>query len=109
MEFALMPLRYDLNVSWKFHYATNPSIRPEYFYHTDFNCLSWGDTTVPGHIQLQGYGKPQFVKTMYPWDGVHDIRPPHIPEDDNPVGSYVKYFEVPENMQNRPYIFHYRE
>nr|WP_245629947.1 glycoside hydrolase family 2 TIM barrel-domain containing protein [Domibacillus robiginosus] len=102
MGLASMPLRYDLNGSWKFHYAANPSIRPEYFYRTDFNCLSWGDITVPGHIQLQGYGKPQYVNTMYPWDGMHDIRPPHIPADDNPVGSYVKYFEVPENMENKP-------
>lgn len=97
-----MPLRHDLNGNWKFTYSVNPNIRPEHFYQLDFNCLGWGDITVPGHIQLQGYGKPQYVNTMYPWDGHNEIRPPEIPTDHNPVGSYVKMFTVPENMENKP-------
>ncbi|MGG1638560.1 glycoside hydrolase family 2 TIM barrel-domain containing protein [Paenibacillus sp. NRS-1760] len=97
-----MALRYDLNGSWKFSYAVKPEDRPERFYQLDYVCDSWGDINVPGHIQMQGYGKPQYVNTMYPWDGHHDIRPPAIPEDHNPVGSYVKYFKVPVNMQQKP-------
>ncbi|MCH1625038.1 glycoside hydrolase family 2 TIM barrel-domain containing protein [Ferdinandcohnia quinoae] len=96
-----MKLRYYLNGNWKFNYAVNPSNRPEQFYRLDYECSGWGDITVPGHIQLQGYGKPQYVNTMYPWDGLNDIRPPEIPTDHNPVGSYVKYFHVPENMDKR--------
>jgi beta-galactosidase len=97
-----MKMRKSLNGNWKFHYAINPSNRPESFYKLNFDCDSWDDIKVPGHIQLQGYGKPQYVNTMYPWDGINDIRPPEIPTDHNPVGSYVKYFHVPENMQERP-------
>lgn len=101
-----MSMRHKLNGSWKFNYAVNPAARPEHFYQLDFDCSSWGDITVPGHIQLQGYGKPQYVNTMYPWDGHNDIRPPEIPMDDNPVGSYVKYFHVPDKIQNKPvYIY----
>lgn len=99
---AEMKLRYDLNGSWKFHYSVNPQMRPEHFYKHDFDCAGWGDIHVPGHIQLQGHGQPQYVNTMYPWDGHNDIRPPEIPKDHNPVGSYVKYFHVPKNMQNKP-------
>ncbi|WP_144555352.1 glycoside hydrolase family 2 TIM barrel-domain containing protein [Bacillus sp. X1(2014)] len=99
---APMALRHDLNGNWKFSYSVNPDNRPENFYQVDFNCSGWGDITVPGHIQLQGYGKPQYVNTMYPWDGLNEIRPPEIPQDHNPVGSYVKMFTVPENMNDKP-------
>ncbi|MGM0877918.1 MAG: glycoside hydrolase family 2 TIM barrel-domain containing protein [Bacillota bacterium] len=98
---APMKLRYELNGNWKFNYAVNPQNRPEHFYRLDFKCEGWGDIEVPGHIQLQGYGKPQYVNTMYPWDGHNEIRPPEIPTDHNPVGSYVKYFNIPNHMQNK--------
>ncbi|TCN26635.1 glycoside hydrolase family 2 TIM barrel-domain containing protein [Mesobacillus foraminis] len=97
-----MNLRHSLNGSWKFHYSVNPASRPEAFYQPEFDSNGWGDITVPGHIQLQGHGKPQYVNTMYPWDGLADIRPPEIPQDRNAVGSYVKVFEVPEIMENKP-------
>ncbi|MGG5254421.1 glycoside hydrolase family 2 TIM barrel-domain containing protein [Neobacillus sp. SM06] len=97
-----MAMRYELNGNWKFHYAVNPANRPEEFYQSDFDCSYWGNITVPGHIQLQGYGQPQYVNTQYPWDGHHEIRPPEIPLDDNPVGSYVKHFVLPEQMENQP-------
>jgi beta-galactosidase len=97
-----MKMRYELNGSWKFHYAGYPEVRPENFFEQDVDCTSWENIIVPGHIQLQGFGKPQYVNTMYPWDGHHDIRPPQIPSNDNPVGSYVKYFNLPDNMKDKP-------
>ncbi|MEH7375876.1 glycoside hydrolase family 2 TIM barrel-domain containing protein [Neobacillus drentensis] len=97
-----MAMRHELNGNWKFNYSVNPDNRPENFHRLDFNCMGWGDITVPGHIQLQGYGKPQYVNTMYPWDGLNEIRPPEIPLDHNPVGSYVKMFTVPPQMENKP-------
>lgn len=99
---APMNMRHTLNGDWKFNYAVNPNNRLEDFYKLDFNCAGWGNISVPGHIQLQGYGQPQYVNTMYPWDGHNEIRPPEIPTDHNPVGSYVKFFTVPANMENRP-------
>ncbi|WHY01231.1 glycoside hydrolase family 2 TIM barrel-domain containing protein [Neobacillus sp. DY30] len=97
-----MKMRHELNGDWKFYYSINPDHRPVDFFKKDYPCAGWGDITVPGHIQLQGYGQPQYVNTMYPWDGHHELRPPEIPTDHNPVGSYVKYFDVPANMQGRP-------
>ncbi|MEH7480919.1 glycoside hydrolase family 2 TIM barrel-domain containing protein [Neobacillus drentensis] len=97
-----MKMSHELNGNWKFCYSLNPDNRPKDFYRSEFNCSGWGDISVPGHIQLQGYGKPQYVNTMYPWDGHNEIRPPEIPTDHNPVGSYVKFFNVPANMQNKP-------
>ena len=97
-----MAMRHELNGSWKFHYSPNPASRPEHFHGNDFDCSGWEHITVPGHIQLQGYGRPQYVNTMYPWDGSNDIRPPDIPMDRNPEGSYVKSFRVPKSMASKP-------
>ncbi|WP_244440935.1 glycoside hydrolase family 2 TIM barrel-domain containing protein [Neobacillus jeddahensis] len=97
-----MKWRHELNGNWKFTYSVNPFNRPAHFFQSEFDCSGWGDILVPGHIQLQGYGKPQYVNTMYPWDGHNDIRPPEIPADHNPVGSYVKMFTVPAHMQDKP-------
>ncbi|MCA1041944.1 DUF4981 domain-containing protein [Bacillus infantis] len=99
---ASMSMRHSLNGSWKFNYSVNPSMRPSEFYKQDFSCDGWDYISVPGHIQLQGYGKPQYANTMYPWDGLADIRPPEIPQDHNPVGSYVKEFTVPGTMEGKP-------
>ncbi|WP_211747108.1 glycoside hydrolase family 2 TIM barrel-domain containing protein [Paenibacillus sp. Marseille-Q4541] len=97
-----MPLRYSLNGSWKFSYAKQPASRQVDFYKKDVSCRGWDLIEVPGHMQLQGYGNPQYVNTMYPWDGHENLRPPMISEDHNPVGSYVKYFTVPEGWDGRP-------
>ncbi|GFP78192.1 glycoside hydrolase family 2 TIM barrel-domain containing protein [Clostridium fungisolvens] len=95
-----MRLRQSLNGSWKFSFAINPSSRIKDFYNLDFDCNSWKDIEVPGHIQLQGYDKLQYINTMYPWDGHSELRPPQVSEEYNPVGSYVKYFSLDETMKN---------
>ncbi|CAM4440360.1 glycoside hydrolase family 2 TIM barrel-domain containing protein [Paenibacillus tarimensis] len=97
-----MGMRHSLNGMWKFHYAVNPASRPERFYEQDFPAAGWSEIEVPGHIQLQGHGRPQYVNTMYPWDGYDHLRPPEIPQDHNPVGSYLTWFEVPEAMKGKP-------
>ncbi|MBL4937114.1 DUF4981 domain-containing protein [Clostridium sp. YIM B02515] len=97
-----MTLRQSLNGNWKFSFAINPSSRVSDFYKLEFDCSCWKDITVPGHIQLQGYDKPQYINTMYPWDGHSFLRPPHISEEYNPVGSYVKYFTLEEELKNSP-------
>ncbi|WP_046174731.1 glycoside hydrolase family 2 TIM barrel-domain containing protein [Domibacillus indicus] len=97
-----MNWRYSLNGSWKFHYAANIESRPASFYKKEVDCSGWDTIQVPGHIQLQGYGTPQYVNTMYPWDGISSVRPPDIPQDSNPSGSYVKTFTIPERMKDSP-------
>ncbi|PAF21343.1 beta-galactosidase [Terribacillus saccharophilus] len=97
-----MTWRQSLNGKWKFHYAQNPSARPADFYNAAYDCSRWDSITVPTHMQLEGYGTPQYVNTMYPWDGIHDIRPPQVPMEDNAVGSYVRHFTVPKHMENMP-------
>lgn len=97
-----MPLRHSLNGTWKFKYEQNPKNRVRDFYKLEFDCTNWDTIKVPGHIQLQGFGNPHYVNTMYPWDGHEVLRPPHISEEYNPVGSYVKTFKIPDKMKNKP-------
>ncbi len=87
-------LRQSLNGTWKFAYTEHPDDRPTDFYKTDFDVTDFDDITVPGHIQLQGYDKPQYVNTQYPWEGQESLVPPQIPQKRTPVGSYVKFFDV---------------
>ncbi|MDP4177003.1 MAG: glycoside hydrolase family 2 TIM barrel-domain containing protein [Bacillota bacterium] len=96
-----MSLRQSLNGNWKFSFAINPDSRVKEFYKQEFNCHVWKDIIVPSHIQLQGYDKPQYVNTMYPWDGHSFLRPPEVSEEYNPVGSYVKYFNVNESLKEK--------
>lgn len=93
-------LEHSLNGAWYFNYAVNPEARPKNFHSHETDCKAWDSIQVPGHIQLQGYDKPHYVNRMYPWDGHEAIMPPQAPTEFNPIGSYVKYFEVPESFKD---------
>lgn len=84
----------ELSGDWKFHYSKNLDGIINNFYEEDYNTESWDNIKVPGHIQLQGYDKPHYVNTMYSWDGHDDILPPLVPKRYNPVGCYVKEFDI---------------
>ncbi|GAA4903800.1 glycoside hydrolase family 2 TIM barrel-domain containing protein [Tessaracoccus lubricantis] len=84
----------DLNGTWKFHYAKNPAAAPQGFEAPDYPTDDWDDIPVPAHLQLQGYDRPQYVNTQYPWDGSEDIWPGEMPTRFNPVGSYVRHFSL---------------
>ena len=91
----------SLNGLWKFHYAKNYGSTIQGFENEEYCCGHWDDIYVPAHIQMEGYDAPQYTNTQYPWEGREDIRPGQIPEHFNPVGSYVKYFTLPERMKGQ--------
>lgn len=96
----------DLNLKqngqWRFSYYKNYKDIPRDFFEADYDNSDWDFITVPGHIQMQGYDKPQYVNTMYPWDGHENLIPPAIPADFNPVGLYSHNFTLPEHFENNP-------
>ena len=96
-----MPLRQTLNGEWSFSYGENPDKREKDFYRTDFDCSHFGKIQVPGHIQTQGYDQLQYINTMYPWDGQEELRPPYISREYNPVGSYVKEFQLNQALKGK--------
>lgn len=102
LEQGTMGLRQLLNGTWRFAYAINPSERIVDFYQEEFDSSGFDEIQVPGHIQLQGYDKCHYVNTMYPWDGHSELRPPHIDPAYNPVGSYIKEFDLDEALEHKP-------
>lgn len=94
-------LTQSLDGVWKFSYAVNMDSTVKGFEKEEYDCRPWADIRVPAHIQMEGYDTPQYVNTQYPWDGREEILPGEIPERFNPVASYVKYFEVPEQMRGK--------
>ncbi|MCI7129494.1 MAG: DUF4981 domain-containing protein [Lachnospiraceae bacterium] len=92
-------LRMSLNGIWKFAYAPNPESALPDFECMDVNCHNWAEIRVPAHIQMEGYGIPQYSNVQYPWDGWQELKDGELPEDFNPVASYVKYFTLPEGWK----------
>ncbi|WP_294725948.1 glycoside hydrolase family 2 TIM barrel-domain containing protein [uncultured Fusobacterium sp.] len=100
-ELDEIKLKQSLNGMWKFSYAENQDKREKDFYKEDFDCSKFSEIEVPGHIQIQGFDQMQYINVMYPWDGRENLRPPYISKEYNPVGSYVKYFELDEKLKNK--------
>ena len=98
---GISSLQMSLNGQWKFFHAVNPGQVIPGFEAAEYDCRGWTDITVPAHIQMEGYGTPQYCNTMYPWTGHETILPGEIPERFNPVACYVRYFTLPEAMQGR--------
>lgn len=103
-----------LNGIWKFHFVPEPSQRPIPFYKDDFDISSWDSIPVPSNWEMQGYDRPIYANVEYP----HDNKPPYIQARPgfndggknygiNPVGSYVRFFDLPANWQNRRVFIHF--
>ncbi|MBR2995579.1 MAG: DUF4981 domain-containing protein [Lachnospiraceae bacterium] len=94
--------RISLNGLWRFSYAPNYESAVPGFEKMSCDCRKWGQIRVPAHMQMEGFGTPSYNNVAYPWEGREEIRPGQIPERFNPVGSYVKYFTLPESWKGRP-------
>ena len=92
------PFYKSLNGDWKFFWVPNPGDRPVDFHRPGFDDAAWKTIRVPSNWQFEGYDVPIYVNITYPW-GVPD--PPHIPANNNPVGSYRTRFAVPSSWTGR--------
>ena len=104
------PLFQSLNGQWEFFYSKNVKSRPVNFYEETFDASGFDKIMVPGHIELAGYDKIRYINTMYPWEGKEYHRGAYSMEATvaeegmfseaqyNPVGSYIKYFDLDKNM-----------
>lgn len=100
-----------LNGTWKFHFVKEPSLRPLDFYKDDFDVAAWDTIPVPSNWEMYGYDRPIYCNVEYP----HANTPPFIKARPwyndggknygiNPVGSYVRTFQVPEGWNGRTFI-----
>lgn len=91
----------NLDGRWKINYVKSPQLWPNNFYQADFDDSNFSYINVPGNLELQGYGSPQYVNIQYPWDGSEDLLPPMIPQSYNPVASYVRRFDLNPGLHNK--------
>ena len=89
---------FSLNGLWKFSYARNYESCIKGFELPNYDCKIWDDIKVPSSIQLEGFDIPQYANVQYPWDGREKVKPGQVPVKFNPVGNYVKYFNIPNYM-----------
>lgn len=99
----------NLNGTWKLQWAV---IENEYqiphdgFYADDVDCSSWDNVTVPGCLEMQGYGTPYYINVDYAFAD----NPPYIAMRsgiDNSVGSYRRNFTLPDGWENERVLLHF--
>lgn len=111
----------SLNGTWKFNLVDEPSLRPLDFYAESFDASSWDDIEVPSNWEMKGYDYPIYSNVEYP----HANNPPYIQRRTNcngwaygfqwdcnaygvnPVGSYIRTFDLPENWQGKRLFLHF--
>ena len=108
MESGESSLYMPLNGVWKFFYARNEAQIIPNFEAADYDCRSWTEIPVPAHIQMQGFGVPQYCNIQYPWDGHEEVPIGEIPNAFNPVACYVKYFYVPESLRGKRLFIYFQ-
>ena len=95
-----------LNGRWMFNYSPTPQEAPDALTvgfkplgASDGDKGGWAPIEVPGHWQLQGYGRPHYTNVVYPFP----VCPPHVPTE-NPTGTYTRTFRVPETWDESDQI-----
>lgn len=97
-----------LNGDWHFNFVPEPARRPVDFYKEAYDVSSWPTIPVPSNWEMQGYDRPIYANVEYP----HSNTPPYIDARPgfndggknygiNPVGSYVRFFDLPQGWEKQ--------
>jgi beta-galactosidase len=110
----------SLDGKWKFNWVKTPEQRPYWFFKDDYDTRDWKDIEVPSNWQMKGYDVPVYANITYPFwtyakvfnsanpkNAVANLKPPFIPHDWNPVGSYKRYFRVPSDWKDKEIFLHF--
>ena len=84
----------SLNGNWSFKYYESYKDVDREIFKPEYNIESLEKIIVPGHLQMNGYGVPQYVNVTYPWEGNYEVTAPQIPIEHNPAGCYIKDIEL---------------
>lgn len=107
------PLLQSLNGDWRFAWVPTPEKAPQDFWRKGFDASSWKLLPVPSSWQMHGYDTPIYKSSGYPFR----IDPPRVTseppstwttyKDRNPVGSYLREFELPVEWKGRRVFLHF--
>lgn len=92
----------SLNGKWKFKFVDKVRQIPEDFSTAHPDVSGYDDIDVPSNWQIKGYGIPIYTNIQYPYPiaSKNIFRIPHISGDKNPVGLYVREFNVRKTDDN---------
>ncbi len=96
-----------LDGKWNFNWSENPENRPTDFYRTDYNDAGWGMMPIPGMWEKNGYGDPLYLNIGYPWREQFENDPPYVPTENNYVGSYRRWIDVPASWDGEQIIAYF--
>ena len=96
-----------LNGNWKFNWVRDADQRPTDFFRVGYNDKGWNDMPVPGLWELNGYGDPVYLNVGYAWRGWFKNDPPHVPVEQNHVGSYRRTVDIPAAWAGRQIVAHF--
>ncbi len=110
----------SLNGLWKFNWVRDPHDRPTNFMAPDFDASRWNDIKVPSNWEMEGYGIPIYVNHQYEFadykapvaadieftDGKYPKNPGDVPDHYNPVGSYIKTFNLNSTWSDKEVFLH---
>ena len=103
----------SLDGQWLFHWSRNPEERPVSFYEEGYDVSTWDHISVPGNWQTQGFGTPIYININYPFVRNRPSVTSEPPKDwtayenRNPVGSYVTFVDVTDDMLRKNLILHF--
>lgn len=86
----------SLHGKWKFQWVKDATDRPTDFFKTDFNSNSWGEISVPGIWEKNGYGVPIYINPGYAWSSVVRTKP-----NDSPSKKGLPKVTVPSEMYTK--------
>ena len=93
----------SLNGFWKFKWVYNPSQKPENFQDPNFDDSDWDLFAVPANWEVHGYDYPIYLDEKYPFE----THWPNVPRDYNPVGSYKKTIDIPDDWNDKDVFIHF--
>lgn len=102
-NYLASPFYESLNGTWKFFYSPLEYDRPVFFYQDKFDVENWDTIAVPSNWEMQGFGTPIYTNIIYPFSKT----PPIVQPYENPVGSYVRFFDLPNNFSNKEMFLHF--
>ena len=96
----------SLEGAWRFHFARNHNEAPAGFYDPKYDDSQWANFTLPGMLELNGYGDPIYRNIGYAWATTFETDPPHIGETQNYTGSFRRVVEVPADWNGQDIYLH---
>jgi len=93
----------SLNGLWKFNWVKKPADKPKDFHLEAYDDGDWAYFPVPANWEVHGYDYPIYLDEKYPFT----TKWPNVSKAYNPVGSYRRTIDIPENWLARDVILYF--